>query len=269
VISGKNFRKKGGTKVKDNEKDNQNDFDEGKPVGSGGEGARTPSDKPELSVLKTIIGVANAIHQLKKTTENAHARYKYVPIDDFYREAAVICKARGLLWTIRETSCEHVGHTKTRGGDVPVFKYRYEFDMFTEAGMIKSYTSLSVLHPLQGPQTSGSALSYAEKMMMRTTFKIATGEEDADVVDPAVTNALQVHKTVEEWRSIAKDILAEASKKKVGDRAGLLSDHRLNLALMREQAPDIHKHVLDKLQAPVAGGDGRKPRTTTGDDLTF
>jgi hypothetical protein len=267
VTNGKNSRKKGGTKVVGNNRKDEQDVDQG--VKQQGVVELGEERGQHIPVLKKIISVASAIHGLKKTTENAHARYKYVPIDDFYREAASICKAGGLLWSIRETACEHVGHTKTRGGDVPVFKYTYEFDMFTEEGMIKNYTSLSVLHPLQGPQTSGSALSYAEKMMMRTTFKIATGEEDADAIDPAVTNALQIHKKPEEWKEIAKDILAEASKKKPSDRSSLLSDHRLNLALMREQSPDTYKHVLDKLQAPVANGAGKKAKPTSDSDFEF
>ena len=39
---------------------------------------------------------------------------------------------------------------------------------------------MSILHPLQGAQTTGSAASYAEKIFLRTLFKIVTGEPDAD-----------------------------------------------------------------------------------------
>jgi hypothetical protein len=39
---------------------------------------------------------------------------------------------------------------------------------------------LSILHPIQGAQTIGSAMSYVDKVFMRQTFAVATGEKDID-----------------------------------------------------------------------------------------
>jgi hypothetical protein len=58
------------------------------------------------------------------------------------------------------------------------------FTMFHGTGeVVPVYDRISIFHPLQGAQTSGSAASYAEKLFMRKAFKVVTGEKDADAVD--------------------------------------------------------------------------------------
>jgi hypothetical protein len=52
--------------------------------------------------------------------------------------------------------------------------------------VVPDFTRITIVHPLQGAQTVGSAMSYLDKVFMRQLFSIATGEKDsdADETDP-------------------------------------------------------------------------------------
>lgn len=214
----------------------------------GGSGMEPNSDIVSLAgIYRRIIDVSRQIGSLDKSERNPHAKYNYVPIDDFYKEVARKAVECGLSWAVREVDCVVAGSTQTRNGSQPVFRYSYEFDMFDEDGNeVAAFSKLSILHPLQGPQTSGSAMSYAEKLMMRSTFKVVTGEKDADAVDPAVTNALNIRKAPAEWEAVANDIIDRLKKgKSKGERDAVMKDNSLNMALLREQAPVLYEKVVD------------------------
>ena len=59
------------------------------------------------------------------------------------------------------------------------------------------------MHPIQGAQTAGSALSYADKLFMRSAFKVVTGESDADASDP---DDLKIKEKVKEQPAV-KEVL--------------------------------------------------------------
>ncbi len=126
------------------------------------------------------------IPYLAKEDRNAFAKYNYVSIDDYYDRVAQVAMKNGLSWVISEEEC-----VITPDGGTACF--RYTFDLFHrgEGGTTYSLglSQFSVPHPMQGAQTSGSAASYAEKLFMRTLFKVRTGEADADA-----TPALQAPK---------------------------------------------------------------------------
>ncbi len=85
----------------------------------------------------------------------------------------------GLLWRIREGMARLAEIGDTRG-----MHFLYEIDLFHKNGEVwENFDRVNVFHPLQGAQTSGSARSYAEKIFMRTLFKVVTGEKDADATE--------------------------------------------------------------------------------------
>ena len=213
------------------------------------------SKTPPKSLLAKIVAVSNEIPSLDKSDTNPHARYKYVPIDGFYKEVATIAKKHGLLWNVKEVGCEVVGNSSTKSGPVPVFRYRYEFDIYDKDGnYAPCFASISILHPLQGPQTSGSAMSYAEKLMMRSVFKVVTGERDADEVDPALTNALGIRKSRAEWVEISADILDQLGKSKgPKDKQRVLDENKVNIVLMKEQVNDLWAKIVDAADVAVVG----------------
>lgn len=151
-------------------------------------------------ILKTIEQVPN----LRKGDRNPHGGYNYVSIDDYYEQVAKIAASNGITWKAREVSSEIITlgeKADKRGVMSPVFalKTKYEFDVLvraeretTKEGELvraaytsahEGFFSCTILHPLQGAQTAGSSLSYADKLFMRTVFKVVTGEGDADASD--------------------------------------------------------------------------------------
>lgn len=235
---------------------------------TGGKNTETVGESREArsrkGIYSRIIAVSCAVGSLDKSERNPHAKYNYVPIDDFYKEVARKAVECGLSWAVREVDCVVAGSTQTRNGSQPVFRYSYEFDMFDEDGNeVAAFSKLSILHPLQGPQTSGSAMSYAEKLMMRSTFKVVTGEKDADAVDPAVTNALNIRKAPAEWEAVANDIIDRLRKgKSKGEADSIMKDNSLNMALLREQAPVLYEKIVD-----IAGANGVVTKAPKGNPV--
>jgi hypothetical protein len=81
------------------------------------------------------------------------------------------------MWIIREEEIT----LNTNIGKTGVLQSKYMIDMYHESGeVIEAFSVLSILHPIQGAQTIGSAMSYVDKVFMRQTFAVATGEKDID-----------------------------------------------------------------------------------------
>ena len=139
---------------------------------------------------KAIIGTVRAIGVLGKEGINEHGRYSFVGIDKFYERCGKIAADHGLTWTLREVEFEMLPNVGKSGA----IRVTYEVDMLHESGIIaRAWSRISVLHPIQGAQTVGSAMSYADKIFTRQAFKVATGEKDIDAdetdnraLDPAL-----------------------------------------------------------------------------------
>lgn len=147
-------------------------------------------DKADLApVHEAIKAAALAMPSLRKGERNAHGNYAYVSIDDYFEQAAKVAHTHGLTWAVRETGSELVvvGEKQVGGKAVPqwAMKFTYEVDLMHDSGVrIEEFFSASIIHPLQGAQTAGSAMSYVAKLFMRNTFSIVTGEKDADATAP-------------------------------------------------------------------------------------
>lgn len=129
------------------------------------------SDKTKLA--KSIVALALEIEPLKKESHNGDAGFNFVSIDEYYAKVARLAMQRGIYWTLSELHSEQHGEYVNTLYNIEL--YDVEHNLADE-----SFCTLSVQHPFQGAQTSGSSLSYAEKAFMRTAFKIVTGEPDGD-----------------------------------------------------------------------------------------
>lgn len=137
-------------------------------------------------INKALIAASKAMPSLKKGDKNAHGGYAYVAIDDYYEIAAKVVVDSGLTWKIREVSCQIVEVQGNRGLTSAVIT-SYAVDLLHESGeMMMGFFNATITHPLQGAQTAGSSMSYLDKLFLRTTFHIVTGEKDADATDNAV-----------------------------------------------------------------------------------
>ena len=132
------------------------------------------------SIALAVLAVQKSLGVLGKEGTNEFQNYAYVSIDKYYEIVAQVATANDLSWFCKEVSSEivDVGHNKQ------AIKFDYVFSMFHGTGeVVPVYDRISIYHPLQGAQTSGSAASYAEKLFMRKAFKVVTGEKDADAAD--------------------------------------------------------------------------------------
>jgi hypothetical protein len=146
------------------------------------------------SVAEALAQTAEEVEPLFKGSENHFQNYKYVSIDDYYLQVPKHALRHGLTWTLREVD---TGTFRMVGkkGEETAMRFTYAVDLVhVEGHYVKEYDRITVYHPAQGAQTSGSARSYADKMFMRSAFKIATGEvelrePDADATDSRKMNA--------------------------------------------------------------------------------
>lgn len=137
------------------------------------------SDHPIPSeVIAAQLKVQELVGKLGKADFNEHGNYRFVPIDAYYEKVARVAAAEGLTWIARCVGFEKISEKGCR--------FDYQFDLIHKDGStVQSFFCHPVLHPIQGAQTAGSALSYADKLFMRHAFKVVTGEADADSTAPS------------------------------------------------------------------------------------
>ena len=138
--------------------------------------------KPET--IKAIIATREQVGSLGKSAMNPHGRYKYVSIDTYYEKVAATAAKNGLSWIASESDFQIMPDV----GKTGIIKATYNVSLMHEKGdYIEDFTTLTIIHPIQGAQTVGSAMSYLDKVFMRQLFSVATGEKDgdADETNPA------------------------------------------------------------------------------------
>jgi len=127
------------------------------------------------SLASKLTEISLKLPYLGKTERNSYQDYSYVSIDDFYDKVATVAMQNGMTWSMKEASVRPDGDR---------WAFTYGFTLHCD-GMpdYPDIDRVTVIHPWQGAQTSGSARSYAEKIFMRSLFKVRTGEPDADSTD--------------------------------------------------------------------------------------
>lgn len=134
-------------------------------------------ESTSANIVKAVVKTRQDVGTLGKGTLNPHGNYKYVSIDRYYETVADAASKNGLMWVIREDDIT----LNANMGKTGVLQARYVIDIYHDSGeMIESFSAISILHPIQGAQTIGSAMSYVDKVFMRQTFAVATGEKDID-----------------------------------------------------------------------------------------
>lgn len=136
-------------------------------------------------IAAAIVATTRATGKLIKNEHNKHGGYAFVGVDTYYERVASKAAENGLSWVARETAFSVI-EVSGKNGLVPLVQATYEFDVFHESGAsAPQFSRITLIHPVQGPQTVGSLVSYLDKVFQRQTFKLATGEKgDADEADP-------------------------------------------------------------------------------------
>lgn len=133
------------------------------------------------AILKAITDVTAEIPNLAKAEKNQHGGYNFVPIDKYYEVVGKAAAKHGLSWSLSEHEWEHLPNVGKSGA----MRFTYVARLMHSSGEEKeNFSRLTIIHPIQGAQTAGSAMSYADKVFTRQLFKVQTGEQDADSTNP-------------------------------------------------------------------------------------
>lgn len=143
------------------------------------------------TVSQKLLLISGMIPSLKKTDRNNDAKFNFVSIDSYYDKVAIVARENGLSWSTTESDFqlfEFNGNT--------MVKAVYIFTLYTDDGdIVPNFVTLTIVLPFSDAQTSGIAMSYADKLFMRTCFKVVTGEPDADAfAKPKAGNVTELRK---------------------------------------------------------------------------
>lgn len=134
--------------------------------------------------MRKVLAAIKTVKRMEKTEQSKEGDYRFVSIDDYYeRVALVIAREHGLSWMLSE---EPTGEERFQDvySDFHIRKV-YRTILVTDEGDSMQYAGyITVTMPYEGATTAGKMLSYAEKAFMRRTFKIPTGEAEAEDSKP-------------------------------------------------------------------------------------
>lgn len=142
-------------------------------------------------IVAAILSVRKDMTSIKKDEFNPHDRYDYVSIDRYYEKVATMASKAGLIWRAREKSFELV---ENQGGkkDRTYARAAFIYDLFVGAACSMDHMTITIFAPVAGAQTTGQLYSYADKVFMRTTFCVPSGEKDADATETEEVRARPV-----------------------------------------------------------------------------
>lgn len=160
------------------------------------------ADKTETkSILEALMKTSAEVDMLGKNEENKHGKYKFVSIDKYYEKVAPIALGNGLYWIGKQTDF--------KGLNEKYVSFTYMFDLHhTNGDKWEGFYSTTIIHPIQGAQTSASADSYAEKAFMRRAFKVVTGEEDTEETEGKKKTVIGISKLKKEYTEFHRDMNA-------------------------------------------------------------
>lgn len=204
-------------------------------------------------IIKAIIKTRQDVGTLGKGAVNPHGNYKYVSIDRYYEVVSNAASKNGLTWIIRESNLT----LQPTAGRTGMIEATYVVDLYHESGeAMLEFSRLSILHPVQGAQTVGSAMSYVDKIFMRQAFSVATGEEDADATNPAdldIRTAPKANPVPKEppkpsidaskVEEIFQAFLPDANTEE--DLKNFWTEHTDTLDQIKKADPDAYKRVVD------------------------
>lgn len=172
-------------------------------------------------IAEAISKAMALVKMLGKSDENKFAKYKYTSIDDFLQDLRPKLAEVGLDVISDEIEAEHftmpeVKHDKEIQSAFVHYAYNFYLahkDSPDTYGPLKRTVDLRFV----GPQTSGQAQSYCEKMFLRSLLKVATGDEDADAQEQGSFSGRSKINPVDKTGNRAVDDACKAAISKIND----------------------------------------------------
>jgi len=131
-------------------------------------------------IANALFEIQSQIGALGYDSNNDFAKYRYVSIDKYYEKMRPLMNEAGIMIIPDELE-------SSLSEDRKLYRAVYQFTIMHKDGAVWNFPiRRSITLPFTGAQSAGSALSYVEKIAMRTIFKINSGErDDADMLEQA------------------------------------------------------------------------------------
>ena len=131
-------------------------------------------DCPKV-VSEALYKIQYQVKKLVHDASNDFQSYRYVSVDSYYEAVRPMLNSAEIMLIPNEIDSQISADGKT-------VKFIYEFIVMHRSGATwNTPIRRTVYIQYGGAQSCGAALSYAEKFIMRTLFKIPTGEYDPAV----------------------------------------------------------------------------------------
>ena len=142
------------------------------------------SECPKV-IANALFQIQSQIATLGYDSSNDFSKYKYVSIDKYYEKMRPLMNEAGIMIIPDELE-------SSLSEDRKLYRAVYQFTVIHKDGATWNFPiRRSITLPFTGAQSAGSALSYVEKIAMRTIFKINSGErDDADMLEQSDFSAL-------------------------------------------------------------------------------
>ncbi len=133
-------------------------------------------------IAAALFDIQSKIQKLGHDQNNDFQKYGFVSVDKYYDYIRPMLVDAGILIIPTEVESSLSGSGKT-------LKTVFDFHIMHKDGDVWDFPiQRTVYIPFTGAQSCGSALSYADKFIFRTLFKISTGEDGVDIEPIEVEN---------------------------------------------------------------------------------
>ncbi len=197
------------------------------------------SECPKI-IANALFQIQSQISTLGYDSSNDFSKYKYVSIDKYYEKMRPLMNEAGIMIIPDELE-------SSLSEDRKLYRAVYQFTIIHKDGAVWNFPiRRSITLPFTGAQSAGSALSYVEKIAMRTIFKINSGErDDADMLEQSDFAVL----TQSQKEEI--DNLVEKANLSDEDMDALYK--WLKVKDLHEISPEKFKNLCDSLKRKAKG----------------
>jgi len=187
------------------------------------------SECPKV-IANALFQVQTQIGTLGYDSTNDFSKYKYVSIDKYYEKMRPLMNDAGILIIPDELE-------SSLSEDKKLYRAVYQFTIIHKDGATWNFPiRRSITLPFVGAQSSGIALSYLEKIAMRTIFKINSGErDDADMLEQGNFFTLtsqqkdEINKLLKDTNADLQAFLAHYEVDSVGSMTQAVYDQALKM----------------------------------------
>lgn len=207
------------------------------------------------SIVAAILHVKAKVEPVKKSQRNSHGGYQFASTDDIYAATTRLMAEAGLVIMPLEAAPPEIVKNEKDGKTSQWGKFTFSFVLATkDATWSDPCLRRTLFIQITGPQTFQAAESYAVKTLLRSLFKLPTGDMDLDSVAEAETieaqealNGKHKRKSSAESKRDGTTETFNAIRKKIGDARTIddLRDVKLAHAEDISTMPEKWSTIID------------------------